>query len=257
MSTVLHDTVDGPADAPVLLLGPSLGTDDRAVGAAGAARSPTGTAWSGTTTAGTAVPGARGPYRIGRSGRRRARAAGPARGRAGARRRRVARRHGRRCGWPRTRPSGSTGWCRLHVGAAHARRRCGGTGAAAVRADGLSAIADAVVARWLPPDYARRPSDAVADCGRCSLATPAEGYAALRRASEVGPGAGPGPDRGADAGRSPARLDEATPPEHAERIAAGIAGARLDAGGRRGPPRGADPAGRRSATLDDGFLRGR
>jgi 3-oxoadipate enol-lactonase len=96
--------------------------------------------------------------------------------------------------------------------------------AAAVRANGLSSIADAVVARWLPPDA----DPAVVAAAYDLLAgVPDEGYANTCAALEVA-------DLGPDLGRITAptlvfagEVDPASPPAHAERIAAGIAGARV------------------------------
>ena len=58
-------TVDGAADAPVVVLSNSLGADPRHVGSAGARRWPSGTAWSPTTPAGTGSRRRRpGPYTL-------------------------------------------------------------------------------------------------------------------------------------------------------------------------------------------------
>lgn len=99
--------------------------------------------------------------------------------------------------------------------------------AAAVRADGVGSIADAVVARWFTERFARERADEVARLRAMLAATPAEGYAACceairewdfrERLGEI---------------RAPtlvlmASEDPATPPEHGERIAAGVSGARL------------------------------
>ena len=99
--------------------------------------------------------------------------------------------------------------------------------AAAVRADGLDAIADAVLARWTPPDFARRNPDVVSELRGMLTATPAEGYAGACAAIE-------NMDLEPDLGRIAAPTlviaaldDEATPPAHAQRIAALIPGARL------------------------------
>ena len=114
--------------------------------------------------------------------------------------------------------------------------------AAAVRANGLAAIADAVVARWLPPDSrtpasSRRPTT-------CCAATPDEGYASRCEALEV-------VDLEPDLARITAPTlvvagaldDPPSPPAHAERIAAGIAGARVTVVPGARPSRGADPSG--------------
>jgi 3-oxoadipate enol-lactonase len=99
--------------------------------------------------------------------------------------------------------------------------------AAAVRADGLGAIADAVVARWTPPEFARQHPDVVADLRAMLVATPAEGYASTCAAIET-------MDLEPDLGRITAPTlviagleDESTPPAHGQRIASLIPGARL------------------------------
>ncbi|GAA1296055.1 3-oxoadipate enol-lactonase [Saccharothrix xinjiangensis] len=100
--------------------------------------------------------------------------------------------------------------------------------AAAVRAGGAVAVADAVVARWFTPGWL------AADPGRAAryrdmvAATPAEGYAscctaiATMRLTDVLPRI-----------TAPTLVlsgaeDPATPPEHGERIARAIRGARLE-----------------------------
>jgi 3-carboxy-cis,cis-muconate cycloisomerase/3-oxoadipate enol-lactonase len=96
-----------------------------------------------------------------------------------------------------------------------------------VRESGTSAVADAAVARWLTPGHAAR-DPALADRLRAMIAaTPAAGYAAccgvLERAillDDLPAIAAPTlVVVGAD--------DPATPPSHAERVVAGIPGARL------------------------------
>lgn len=225
-AVALHSTVDGPADAPVLLLGASLGTstllwqpqletlaerfrvvryDHRGHG-----RSP--------------VPP--GPYRL------------------------------RDLGGDVLALMDRLGIARAHVGglslggmvamwlAAHAPERVDRLAllctsarlgppdvwagrAAAVRAGGMAAIADAVVARWFPEDFPAARPETVARWREVLLATPAEGYAGCCEAIEV-------MDLLPELGKiqAPAlviagREDPATPPEHAERIVAGIRGARL------------------------------
>jgi 3-oxoadipate enol-lactonase len=101
------------------------------------------------------------------------------------------------------------------------------TRAATVRSQGLAAIADAVVARWLPEEYARAHVRVVAWLRGMLVATPPEGYAACCEAIET-------MDLLADLPRITAPTlviaglaDEATPPAHAQRIVAGIPGSRL------------------------------
>jgi 3-oxoadipate enol-lactonase len=97
-----------------------------------------------------------------------------------------------------------------------------------VRAEGVEAIADAGLERWLTEGFREREPDATAEVRAMLVATPDEGYAAscgvierMDLLAELG------------AVRAPTlviagRQDPATPPEHAERIVAGIDGARLE-----------------------------
>jgi pimeloyl-ACP methyl ester carboxylesterase len=94
--------------------------------------------------------------------------------------------------------------------------------AAAVRAGGVAAVADAVLARW----FTTMPDDVDA-YRNMRLGTPAEGYAACCEAIGT-------MDLRPVLGRITARTlviagaeDPATPPELGEQIAAGVAGARL------------------------------
>jgi 3-oxoadipate enol-lactonase len=100
--------------------------------------------------------------------------------------------------------------------------------AATVRADGVEAIADAGLERWLTADFRAHEPAATAKVRAMLVATPDEGYAAccgvIERMDLL-------PELGAV--RAPTlviagRHDPATPPEHAERIVAGIPGARLE-----------------------------
>ena len=100
--------------------------------------------------------------------------------------------------------------------------------AATVRAHGLDAVADAGIERWLSPNFMAREPEVAARVRAMFVATPPEGYAAccgviermdqLPRLGEI---------------RAPTLViaaddDPATPPEHAEKIAAAIPGARLE-----------------------------
>ena len=100
--------------------------------------------------------------------------------------------------------------------------------AATVRAHGVDAIADAGIERWLSPGFIEREPQTAAWVRAMLAATPAEGYAGccgviermdqLARLGEI---------------RAPTLViagedDPATPPEHGERIAAAIPGARLE-----------------------------
>jgi 3-oxoadipate enol-lactonase len=100
--------------------------------------------------------------------------------------------------------------------------------AATVRAEGIEAIADAGLERWLTEDFRAHEPAATAKVRAMLVATPDEGYAACCGAIEHMDLIG---ELGAI--RAPTlviagRHDPATPPEHAERIVDGIAGARLE-----------------------------
>ena len=132
------------------------------------------------------------------------------------------------CGWPSTRPSASTGSCCAAPRRSWGRRRCGPIARATVRAEGVEAIADAGIGRWLTAGFIEREPDATAAVRAMLAATPAEGYAACCGAIEHMDLV---PELGAI--RAPTLViagtqDPATPPEHGERIAAGIPGARLE-----------------------------
>jgi 3-oxoadipate enol-lactonase len=99
--------------------------------------------------------------------------------------------------------------------------------AATVRADGVEAIADAGIERWLTPAFMERSPAVTAQVRAMLVATPAEGYAAccgaIERMDLV-------PELGAITAPTlviAAADDPATPPEHGERIAANVPGARL------------------------------
>jgi 3-oxoadipate enol-lactonase len=100
--------------------------------------------------------------------------------------------------------------------------------AAAVRAGGLEAVADAGIGRWLTPEFIEREPDATARVRAMLVSTPAEGYAdccgVIERMDLL--------DR-LGAIRAPtlviaADRDPSTPPEHGERIGAAIPGARFE-----------------------------
>jgi 3-oxoadipate enol-lactonase len=97
-----------------------------------------------------------------------------------------------------------------------------------VRAEGVEAIADAGLERWLTEGFRAREPQTTAEVRAMLVATPDEGYAGCCAAIEH-------MDLVGDLGtiRAPTlviagRQDPATPPEHGERIAAGIPGARLE-----------------------------
>jgi 3-oxoadipate enol-lactonase len=100
--------------------------------------------------------------------------------------------------------------------------------AATVRAQGVDAIADAGIERWLTAGFREREPETTARVRAMLASTPAEGYAGccgviermdlLDRLGEI---------------RAPtlvvaAAQDPATPPEHGERIAASVPGARFE-----------------------------
>ena len=100
--------------------------------------------------------------------------------------------------------------------------------AAVQQAGSTEVVADAVVARWLTPEFARARPDQHARLRAMLVASPPAGYAACCRAIER-------MDLRADLPRITAptlvvagEQDRSTPPEHGERIAAAIADARLE-----------------------------
>jgi 3-oxoadipate enol-lactonase len=100
--------------------------------------------------------------------------------------------------------------------------------AASVRAQGVDAIADAGMERWLTDGFREREPETTAQVRAMLAATPAEGYAGccgviermdlLDRLGEIV----------APALVVAAAQDPATPPEHGERIAASVPGARFE-----------------------------
>lgn len=100
--------------------------------------------------------------------------------------------------------------------------------AATVRAEGMGAIADAVVGRWITPELAARDPELAAGLRAMLTGTDPESYAQCCEAIGA-------MDQRADLGRIAAPTlvvggaqDPATPPEHQRAIAAGIPGARLE-----------------------------
>lgn len=101
--------------------------------------------------------------------------------------------------------------------------------AATVRAEGTGAVAAAGVARWLTPGYAERHPDRAAFLRSMIAAVPAEGYAACCGAIERMDLLDVLPKITAPTLVIAGADDPATPPEgHADLIAAGIPGARLE-----------------------------
>jgi pimeloyl-ACP methyl ester carboxylesterase len=100
--------------------------------------------------------------------------------------------------------------------------------AATVRAQGVDAVADAGIERWLSPGFIEREPEVAAGIRAMLVGTPAEGYAAccgviermdlVPRLGEI---------------RAPTLViaaadDPATPPEHGELIASTVPGARFE-----------------------------
>jgi 3-oxoadipate enol-lactonase len=99
--------------------------------------------------------------------------------------------------------------------------------AATVRASGVEAIADTVVGRWLPPDNAARYPETVAALRAMLTSTPPEGYASCCdaiRDMDLQPDL---PSITAPSLVIAGLVDDATPPAHAQRIAGLIPGCRL------------------------------
>ena len=163
------------------------------------------------------LAGAARPVHVAELGRRRARRCSTdLEVRRVALRRAVAGRHGRHVARRARARAGRPAGAALHLGARSARRQAGCDRAATVRAGGMAAIADAVVARWFTPAFARRDPHVVAAHRAMLPATPAGGLRRLLRGDRRhGPARRPG--RGS---RAPTLViagadDPATPPEHA------------------------------------------
>jgi 3-oxoadipate enol-lactonase len=97
-----------------------------------------------------------------------------------------------------------------------------------VRERGIEAIADAVIARWISPQFAERSPEVAADLRERLLATPREGYAGCCEALAEMDLRGSLAAIDAPALVIAGAEDPATPPEHGRLIADGIAGARLE-----------------------------
>lgn len=97
----------------------------------------------------------------------------------------------------------------------------------AVTSSGMSAVADAVITRWFTPEFTRHSPAEVDRCRALLLSTPVEGYAAccaaLRDMDQSGAMSRIAPPTLVIVGDR----DPATPPSHGEEIAAAIAGAQL------------------------------
>jgi 3-oxoadipate enol-lactonase len=100
--------------------------------------------------------------------------------------------------------------------------------AATVRADGMGPLADAVLGRWFTPGFREREPGTAAQMRAMFEATPPEGYAGCCEAiatMDLEPAL---PRIAAPTLVVAGAQDPATPPPHAERIAAGIPGARVE-----------------------------
>ncbi|HEV7898566.1 MAG TPA: 3-oxoadipate enol-lactonase [Planosporangium sp.] len=96
-----------------------------------------------------------------------------------------------------------------------------------VRAGGTAAVADAVVARWFTPEFAGHEPDTVAELTKGLAAVPAPGYAGCCEAIAA-MDLRPVLHRiGAPTLVIAGAADPATPPAHSEAIAAAVPGARL------------------------------
>lgn len=227
MSVALHYTVDGPASAPVVVLGPSLGT--------------TGEIWQ------PQVPALAGRYRVVRYDHR-----GHGRSPVPPGPYHVADLGGDLLALLDTLDAGPVHLAGLSMGglvaawvAAHAPQRVRrlvllgvsprfgdprtwADRAATVRAKGVAAIADAALQRWFPPGFAERDPATVDSARRQLISTPAEGYAACCGAlatADLTPMLG--------SITAPTLIvagteDPTSPPEHAAALAAGIGGARVE-----------------------------
>jgi 3-oxoadipate enol-lactonase len=100
--------------------------------------------------------------------------------------------------------------------------------AAIVRADGIEAIADAVLGRWFTPAFAQAHPEVIERMRATLIATPREGYAACCEAiadMDLTPDL---PSIVAPTLVVSAEQDPATPPEHGRQIASLIPGARFE-----------------------------
>jgi 3-oxoadipate enol-lactonase len=99
--------------------------------------------------------------------------------------------------------------------------------AATVRADGVEAVADAVLERWFTPGFAAEHPQVIEDMRARLVATPPEGYASCCEAIAAMDLTGDLPAISAPTLVLSAEQDLATPPDHGRRIAELIPGARF------------------------------
>jgi 3-oxoadipate enol-lactonase len=222
----LHHVVDGPADAPVLLLGPSLGTTTElwASQVADLASRFRVVRYDHRGHGGSPVP--RGPYQLEDLGRdvialldhlkvERAHLAGVSLG-------------GMVSMWVAANAPSRVD--RLALFATSPRLgppELWEWRATTARTEGIEAIADSVVGRWVTEEFARQQPDLVARFRKILVGLSPEGYASCCDAIRV-------MDLEPDLPRIGARTlvvaglaDQATPAEHAKRIVSLIPGARL------------------------------
>jgi 3-oxoadipate enol-lactonase len=100
--------------------------------------------------------------------------------------------------------------------------------AADVAAGGMAAVADAVVGRWFTPDFAAARPEVVVSCHAMLRATPVEGYIGCCAAIAEMDLRDRLPSIEAPTLAIGARDDPAIPPPHSAAIAAAITGARLE-----------------------------
>ena len=100
--------------------------------------------------------------------------------------------------------------------------------AAAVRAQGVEAVADAVIERWFTPAFATEHPQVIEDMRARLVATPAEGYAGCCEAIAAMDLTGDLPSISAPTLVQSGADDPATPPVHGRRIAELIPGARFE-----------------------------
>jgi 3-oxoadipate enol-lactonase len=96
-----------------------------------------------------------------------------------------------------------------------------------VRTEGLGAIVDPILGRWVPAEFAERRPDVVEELRAMFLATPVEGYANCCGAVERMDLEPDLPKVVAPALVMAGLADESTPPAHAQRIASLVPNARL------------------------------
>jgi 3-oxoadipate enol-lactonase len=100
--------------------------------------------------------------------------------------------------------------------------------AATVRAEGVAAVADAVLGRWFTPEFAAAQPELIERMRQILVSSPREGYAGCCQAIEAMDLRGDLPSIRAPTLVVAAEQDPSTPPEHGRLIAELIPGARLE-----------------------------